>query len=47
MKEQLEKEYEKLLTIQKQYAISIEQLDEYHEIQHRIKQLRNMINEKI
>jgi len=44
MKEQLNKEYEKLNKLLKDYTISIDQLEEYHEIRYRIKELRVKIN---
>jgi hypothetical protein len=43
MKDLLNKEYEKLKLITKDYVISVDQLDEYHEIQNRIKELRLLV----
>jgi len=44
MKEQLNKEYEKLKHITKDYAIHIDQLEEYHETIARIKELNRKID---
>jgi hypothetical protein len=37
---ELNKEYEKLNVLLKDYALSVDQLDEYHEIKNRIKEIR-------
>jgi hypothetical protein len=40
---ELNKEYEKLNSLLKNYALSLDQLDEYQEIKYRIKELRTKI----
>ena len=37
---ELNKEYEKLNSLLKNYALSLDQIDEYHEIKYRIKEIR-------
>lgn len=44
MKEQLDKEYNKLHDLEKKYALSLDELEQYKEIKRNIKEIRRRID---